>query len=96
MTDPRVFDRRAERMSVLAAVLFDLDGTLLDTVEDIGDSVNTVLAAHGFPTHDCEAYKLFVGDGVEMLVERALPGDRRDEDFIAACSSAVREEYGRR
>ena len=60
------------------AVLFDLDGTLLDTIKDIADSVNKALDHLGFPQHEVEAYKYFVGDGREALAIRALPKDRRD------------------
>ncbi len=55
------------------AVLFDLDGTLLNTLDDLGDSMNRVLQANGFPQHPISAYKRFVGDGVENLVRRAIP-----------------------
>ena len=44
-------------------VIFDLDGTLLDTLADIGNSMNCVLERHGFPTHHLNSYKLFVGNG---------------------------------
>ena len=57
------------------AVLFDLDGTLADTLGDIASSMNDALAAVGLPTHPPEAYRRFVGDGVLMLARRALgPG----------------------
>lgn len=56
-----------------ANVIFDLDGTLLDTLADIADSCNHVCAAHGWPTHDYAAYCYFVGNGVAKLVERATP-----------------------
>ncbi len=55
------------------AVIFDLDGTLLDTLEDLCNSVNFALAASGLPQHDKEKVKSFVGNGVEKLIERALP-----------------------
>jgi len=54
------------------AVLFDLDGTLLDTLSDIAGTMNRVLAARGLPTYDGEHYKYFVGDGIEEMVKRAL------------------------
>ena len=54
------------------AVLFDLDGTLLDTLEDLADSTNAALAELGLPGHPLEAYKQFVGDGLENLVRRAM------------------------
>ena len=78
------------------AVLFDLDGTLLDTLEDLAVSMNTVLERHGFATHGIDAYKLFVGDGMENLVRRSLPDDfRQDTETVVACMTAMRAEYGR-
>ena len=64
------------------AVLFDLDGTLLDTLEDISLSMNAVLSRHGFPTHDMDAYRYFVGDGAGMLVRRAIPERIQDEEIV--------------
>jgi len=79
------------------AVMFDLDGTLLDTLEDLADSMNAVLVAAGFPVHELEAYKTFVGDGMVNLVRRAIPGCARNDDVIVArCLARMREEYGRR
>jgi phosphoglycolate phosphatase len=78
------------------AVLFDLDGTLLDTLEDIADSVNTVLHRIGFPGHSLEEYKYFIGDGVEHLASRALPEGQRDAASVDGMVVAVREEYNRR
>ncbi|MCG6908751.1 MAG: HAD-IA family hydrolase [Deltaproteobacteria bacterium] len=77
------------------AIIFDLDGTLLDTLEDIADAVNRVLLADGFSTHPLEAYRNFVGDGSEMLVKRALPEDRRSEDAVKKALTAFKESYGR-
>lgn len=77
------------------AILFDLDGTLLDTLEDLGNAANCVLAGKGFPIHTLETYRYFVGDGVTMLMNRALPEDNRNDDTIRACVRAFREEYGR-
>jgi phosphoglycolate phosphatase len=54
------------------AVLFDLDGTLLDTLDDIAGTMNRVLEARRLPTYDSEHYKYFVGDGIEEMVKRAL------------------------
>lgn len=61
-------------MTKLAAV-FDLDGTLLDTIDDLAYAVNTALSENGFPTHPREAYFYFVGNGARTLVQRALPQD---------------------
>ena len=54
-------------------VIFDLDGTLLDTLEDLADATNWVCEQHGWPTHPLEAYKYFVGNGASKLLERAAP-----------------------
>ena len=75
------------------AVLFDLDGTLLDTSEDIGDEVNRVLVSHGYPTHNLNAYRTFIGDGVEMLISRALPSNMRHNETIRLCANEYREYY---
>jgi phosphoglycolate phosphatase len=61
------------------AAIFDLDGTLADTLADIATAMNDALAAPGMPRHDLAAYRRFVGEGVEQLATRALPADRQDE-----------------
>ena len=78
------------------AVLFDLDGTLLDTIEDLADSMNTVLEGLHLPTHDVPAYKIFVGAGVENLVRRALPADQISNEMVGRCVAAMSDEYRRR
>ncbi|MEJ2655977.1 MAG: HAD family hydrolase [Desulfobacterales bacterium] len=75
------------------AVIFDLDGTLIDTIDDIGYSVNRVLSNKGFPTHGISAYRKFVGDGSRILVERALPEKYRDNEMIDACLKEYIEDY---
>ena len=75
------------------AVLFDLDGTLLDTIDDLADSMNAVLKKFGFPRHEVEKYKYFVGDGMDVLVKRALPESCRDEELVSGCIQAMKEEY---
>lgn len=75
------------------AVLFDLDGTLLDTLADLGNAVNRVLAARGLPTHPLDAYRYFVGEGARLLVTRALPENRRDAATIAACLAGFQADY---
>jgi len=57
----------------IQAVIFDLDGTLLDTLADLADSANAVLAARGYPAIPTEEYKELIGDGMAKLVERAIP-----------------------
>ena len=61
-------------MANTAAIIFDLDGTLLDTLQDITIAANTVLRRHGFAEHPLESYANFVGDGLKVLVQRILPG----------------------
>ncbi len=79
------------------AVIFDLDGTLLNTLEDLAHSMNSVLQRFGFPSHPLHAYRYFVGDGMETLVRRTLPSDRREEEnTVATCLAAMRQEYGLR
>ncbi len=78
------------------AVVFDLDGTLLDTLEDLADSGNHALAEHGFPVHPIDAYRHFIGDGIEVLIRRMLPEEKRDEQTIAKIGPAYRAQYGRR
>ncbi len=75
------------------AVIFDLDGTLLDTLTDIADSANRVLVAHGCAPHDREAYRWFVGDGSAVLMTRALPEDRRTPEMIQTCLQGFIADY---
>ena len=75
------------------AAIFDLDGTLLDTLEDIANSANQLLAERGFPEHPLEAYRMFVGDGVGMLIRRVLPERHRDQAMVTSCVEAFRRIY---
>lgn len=63
-------------------VIFDLDGTLLDSLRDLAASMNHALRRNGFPEHELAAYNYFVGNGVDKLIERALPeNERSPENF---------------
>jgi phosphoglycolate phosphatase len=75
------------------AVIFDLDGTLLDTIDDLADSMNAVLKRLSFPVHDTDSYRYFVGTGVKNLVRKALPEGFRTEDNIEKYASAMSKEY---
>ena len=75
-------------------VIFDLDGTLVNSIEDIADSMNSVLRTYGFPVHGTDEYKGFVGRGMTNLVIRALPDDARDDERIGLCRDAMLAEYG--
>lgn len=78
------------------AVLFDLDGTLLDTLDDIACSANVVLQDQGFPIHDRDAYRYYVGSGVKTLFRRALPEAVCSDELVDACVASFRTEYDRR
>ena len=78
------------------AVLFDLDGTLLDTLDDLADSMNHALVAHGLPPHDVDAYRTLVGDGVAALVRRVAPAAREDDDLARTLLAKMADEYSRR
>ena len=65
-------------------VIFDLDGTLLDTIGDLAVACNAVLGVRGLPQHTYEEYCHFVGNGILRLVERALPEPMRTPETIAA------------
>lgn len=75
-----------------SVVVFDLDGTLLDTLEDLTDSVNFALGNNGFPERTIDEVRSFVGNGIVKLVERALPGKVSDETF-ARCMADFRTFY---
>lgn len=75
------------------AVIFDLDGTLLDSLEDLADSTNAALAAMGLPQHPPEAYKLFVGDGLEILVRRVMGPCAEDAAAVARGIELAQREY---
>lgn len=81
---------------IYRAFLFDLDGTLLNTLQDIADSANNVLAHSGFPIHEVEAYKYFVGNGMNILASRVLPEDHRGKATVDEIAAQIEEEYSER
>ncbi|MBU0663192.1 MAG: HAD family hydrolase [Proteobacteria bacterium] len=78
----------------IRGVIFDLDGTLLDTLEDLADAANATLAQFGFPVHSTTAYRYFVGEGLMTLIERILPEKNRSQREIAACMETFMQLYG--
>ena len=70
-------------MQHIKLVIFDLDGTLLNTLSDLAHSVNYALKKCKFPIHPIESYKLFVGNGISKLLERSLPENQKTEQNIA-------------
>jgi len=78
------------------AVVFDLDGTLLDSLADIANAGNAVLAAHGFPVHPVDDYRVFVGDGVRRLVHRLVPpANQQNQELLNTVLREYVELYGR-
>ncbi len=75
----------------MRGVIFDLDGTLVDSLGDIAAAMNRSLAARGFPTHPVDAYRTFIGEGVQKLAERALPPGQQQEK--AALLQAYQADY---
>jgi phosphoglycolate phosphatase len=78
---------------MIRAVVFDLDGTLLNTLDDLADSANFSLSIRGHPVHEPEKYKIFVGDGVGNLMERILPEDKRAPEELAQLMDIFVERY---
>lgn len=76
--------------------IFDLDGTLVNSLCDLADSVNYVLEKYGYPVHDIEEYKYFVGNGTLKLIERALPESDRTNEKIEKLHSEFSQEYTKR
>ena len=71
-------------------VIFDLDGTLLNTIADLAAATNQALQYYGYPTHETEAYRFFVGNGINKLFERALPeGERTEENVLKIRSQFI-------
>ena len=77
------------------AILFDLDGTLLDTLADIAGAANAALKLLGFPTHPIESYRRFVGDGAGCLARRVLPEDHQDDETVERCREIIAAEYAK-
>ena len=63
-------------------IIFDLDGTLINTIDDLGQACNHALTVCGFPTHRIEDYPRLVGNGINRLIERALPQEHRNEATV--------------
>jgi phosphoglycolate phosphatase len=81
---------------LIRIAIFDLDGTLIDSLGDLADAMNVVLDERGYPVHPHNAYRHFVGDGIEMLVRRALPPEVVDTTEIPEVVDAMRKEYSGR
>ena len=77
------------------AAIFDLDGTLVDSLQDLADSANLMLAESGYPQHPVQKYRYFVGDGLKVLIERIVPSGTT-ENAKEQCSHVFSEIYAQR
>lgn len=79
---------------MINTVIFDMDGTLLDTLEDLRDAVNAGLALKNYPARDLEEIRQFVGNGVRVLLEKAVPEGTPEAD-MKVCLEAFKEYYAK-
>lgn len=86
-----MYDKEYKGAYMITTCIFDLDGTLVDSLADLADATNIVLKEFGFCTHPLNAYRHFVGDGVNMLLTRALPEDKKD--LVTSCRIRFDEVY---
>ena len=73
--------------------IFDLDGTLLNTLDDLANACNYALNKFSFPTHEVEEYKKFIGNGIYKLVERAVPNNKKDKETVEKVLEIFSEYY---
>lgn len=85
-----------KRPKKISAVIFDLDGTLLDTLNDIAVSMNTVLERNGFATHPIDKYRVFIGQGIATLAKRALEDIKEPHVSVNDIVQELYKEYGNR
>ena len=78
---------------IYRGVIFDLDGTLVNSLEDLSDSMNSVLRDNKFPTHSLAAYREFIGNGLRNLVSRSLPEGNKNDIVIDRCYKLMLEVY---
>ncbi|OXB02880.1 HAD family hydrolase [Flavobacterium oncorhynchi] len=74
-------------------IIFDLDGTLVDSLHDISDAMNTVLESLNYPTHTYDTYQYFIGSGLRNLVSKALPSTNNSDEQIEICFESMINEY---
>jgi phosphoglycolate phosphatase len=76
-------------------LIFDLDGTLLDTLEDLAEAANATLGHFGFPPHPVDAYRYFVGEGLKTLMQRIIPGSNASDKQLGEYMEKFAEIYSR-
>jgi phosphoglycolate phosphatase len=77
------------------AIIFDMDGTLINSVDDIADAMNLVLKQNNFEIHEVDSYVNWIGDGLRNLVISALPENSREPAIIDKCLEEMKEAYGK-
>eukprot|EP01031_Cornospumella_fuschlensis_P021544 gene21544-26388_t len=80
-------------MPDLKALLFDLDGTLINSLADLASAINRMLVLKGYPQRDLALFPKFIGEGMNKLVERALPEEARDAANIEICLAEYMRQY---
>ena len=78
---------------MIKLAIFDLDGTVCNTIEDLADATNHAMRTLGYPTHDVAAYKYFVGNGIPKLIYRALPEGCKSEEEHAKAMKLMLDYY---
>jgi phosphoglycolate phosphatase len=78
---------------IYRGIIFDLDGTLADTLSDIANSMNRVLLDRGYPLHPAGDYRYLIGRGLENLVSASLPRESRLPSIITSCLASLIEDY---
>ena len=74
-------------------VIFDLDGTLLDTIEDLGNAVNYILERHGMPQYTVEQYRKMVGHGIRNLIRKAFSPMELNDAYLETCVAEFKTYY---
>ena len=78
---------------MIKAVLFDLDGTLANSLNDLANSTNYAIGKFGFPARETECFKMFAGDGMPKMIERALPESDNNRENVSKIMPVFLEYY---
>lgn len=78
---------------MIKLAIFDMDGTICNTIDDLADATNFAMQTLGYPLHTVEQYKYFVGNGIPKLIYRALPEDKRSDEDIAEAKELMLSYY---
>jgi len=89
-----MYNNTQEGYKMKNIIIFDMDGTLLNTLEDLADSTNYALCQFGYPAHSIDDIRNFVGNGVKLLIERAIPDGAQNPDF-EQCLAVFKKHYKR-